>query len=249
MGRPSRSAGRADGRGDQPAARRPTGRCSVEPPGAEPAASRARRPARRYSASAATTAAAGAATAPTAVRRSSSSVVRRWISTSMVAIRGPPRILTTPNDVKVNRNTIEAAPASAGRSCGRVTVRKHVPARGAERAGRVLGRGVDGLPRRADGAGDDGVVEEHVGEDDRGGRPPEVEVEPTRPAQRGERAVTVRARRGTRCRPRRSAARTGTTSSGGEQRPAAELRCGRAPRPPGGRPPRWPASTPPPARA
>ncbi len=44
----------------------------------------------------------------------------------MVAMRGPPRIFTTPNEVNVNRKTIEAAPASDGRSWGRVTVRNTV---------------------------------------------------------------------------------------------------------------------------
>ena len=98
------------------------GRMAVRPARIRPVPRRV--PARRYRPSAATTAASCSNDSTDAARRSSSWVVRRWISTSTVAMRGPPRILITPNEVKVNRNTIDAAPASAGRSWGSVTVRK-----------------------------------------------------------------------------------------------------------------------------
>ncbi len=48
----------------------------------------------------------------------------RWISTSIVARPGPPRIRTTPKEVKVNRKTIAAEAAMAGLSSGRDTSRK-----------------------------------------------------------------------------------------------------------------------------
>jgi hypothetical protein len=59
-----------------------------------------------------------------AMSRWNASAVWRKISTSSVGWRGPPRIRTTPNDVKVKRNTIDAAATMAGRSKGSVTSRK-----------------------------------------------------------------------------------------------------------------------------
>ncbi len=79
----------------------------------------------------------------------------------------PPRISTTPKEVKVKRNTIDAAEAMAGRRRGRVT---STNARHGEaprvRAASSTPR-VERGPRPTDGADHDGVVEEHVGDEDR----------------------------------------------------------------------------------
>ncbi|MFT3852868.1 MAG: hypothetical protein QM733_09045 [Ilumatobacteraceae bacterium] len=54
---------------------------------------------------------------------SPSCVARRAISTSIVGFAAPPSSTTTPNDVKLNRNTTDAAAQIAGRSSGRTTWR------------------------------------------------------------------------------------------------------------------------------
>ena len=73
----------------------------------------------------------------------------------------------TPNDVKVNRNTIAAAAAIAGRSAGSVTSRNARHAARAEHPRRFLLVRVEVRPEPADGAHDDRVVEEDVREEDR----------------------------------------------------------------------------------
>ena len=103
----------------------------------------------------------------------------------------------TPNDVNVNKKTIAAAPRSAGRSAGRTTcVNARDAARAEDPRGVVLPR-VEVGPEAPDDAHDDRVVEEDVGEQDRGQR----RAEPERP--------------GTPTRRRRSAARTGRRSPRG----------------------------------
>ena len=102
-----------------------------------------------------------------AVPMSPSCVARRQISTSTVVVPASPRTRMTPNDVNVKTKTIDAAARIAGRSSGSVTSRnaRHGDAPSvAAAASRSGGRW---LPQGADGAHDDGEVEQHVGDEDR----------------------------------------------------------------------------------
>ena len=60
-----------------------------------------------------------------------------------------------------------AADATAGRMAGQVTWRKARHREAPSTARRLLGARVEPLPQAPDGAHDDGVVEEGVGQDDR----------------------------------------------------------------------------------
>ena len=103
-----------------------------------------------------------------AVRSSKAWVVRRHTSTSIVGWRGPPRIRMIPNEVKVNRNVIDAAARSAGRRSG-----QRDPAASTCRGEAPSVRAASSTPRSscphsvADRADDHGEVEVHVGDQDR----------------------------------------------------------------------------------
>ena len=94
-------------------------------------------------------------------------VACRHTSTSSVAVPASPSTRITPNDVNVNTKTIDAAARIAGRSSGSVTSRnaRHGDAPSVAAAASRSRREV--VPHRADGAHDDGEVEDHVGQQDR----------------------------------------------------------------------------------
>ena len=136
-----------------------------------PSGRRAERPAVRGAAAAPTTISAGGdrqqlqrPRATAAAPMSPSCVARRQISTSIVDVPAPPSTRTTPNDVNVNRKTIDAAASNAGRSSGSVISRnaRHGEAPSVRAAASRSGGQV--LPHGADGAHDDGEVEHDVGE-------------------------------------------------------------------------------------
>ena len=87
----------------------------------------------------------------------------------------PPRVSTTPKAVAQKRKTTLAADTIAGRSVGRVTVRKTWRRAGAERGRGLTGAAVERLPGGADGADHHGHVEEHQAGHDRDGRAVEVQ--------------------------------------------------------------------------
>ena len=97
-------------------------------------------------------------------------MARRQISTSIVGWRGPPRIRTTPNEVKREeehdrRRGQDRRPQQRQRDLA-----EGPPRRRAERRGGVLEPRVELGPQRADRAHDDGEVEEDVGDEDRPAR-------------------------------------------------------------------------------
>ena len=94
-------------------------------------------------------------------------VAWRQISTSIVELRTPPRMRTTPNDVNVNTKTMAAAAPIAGRIAGSVISRNTRQRRRAERRRRRLAVAGQRRQHGADGAHDDRQVEQHVGGDDR----------------------------------------------------------------------------------
>ena len=73
----------------------------------------------------------------------------------------------TPNDVKVKRNTTALAVASAGRSDGKRHRTERTPPAGTEHSGGFFLVRVEMRPKATDRPHHDGVVEEHVGDQNR----------------------------------------------------------------------------------
>ncbi len=101
-----------------------------------------------------------------ATGRSRKAVVWRQISTSIVENSNPPRINTTPNDVKVKRKTMEA-----GGGNGRTKERERYlaegsPPPGAQHAGGFLQAGIEMCPQSANGSHHHRVVVKDVSDED-----------------------------------------------------------------------------------
>ena len=94
----------------------------------------------------------------------------------------------TPNDVNVKRNTIAAAASDRRPQGGSVTLTNVRQRRAPSDAGRLLVVRVEVRPEAPDGAHHHGVVEEHVGEED---RPERLAVECRAPEEQRERRPTT----------------------------------------------------------
>ncbi len=102
-----------------------------------------------------------------AMRRSNACVARRQISTSSVGWAGPASTLAMPKEVKQNRNTIDPAATTDGRSEGQHDLAEAPPRRRAQRRRGLLQRRVELGEERAHRAHHDGQVDPHVGDQHR----------------------------------------------------------------------------------
>ena len=94
-------------------------------------------------------------------------VACRQTSTSIVAVPASPSTRITPNEVNVNTKTIDAGGEDGRAQQRQRDLAERPPRRGAERGGGSLQVGREVVPHRADGAHDDGEVEDDVGQQDR----------------------------------------------------------------------------------
>ena len=81
--------------------------------------------------------------------RSRNPTTCRQISTSMVANSDPPRMSTTPKEVKQNRKTIEAAAPKGGAEQREGDGAERLPAARPEETGRLFQSGIEVLPEAA----------------------------------------------------------------------------------------------------